>query len=104
VATNASGAISTWAIGANYVNLIDGIITINTTAGEQCANTTYTSGLVEDLIGVNYPTLIGALNSNNSGTWALSVTTSAVPEPSAFVLLGSGLLSVVGFARRKLIS
>jgi PEP-CTERM motif len=102
LSTNASGAISTWYIGENF-DPIDGIVTINTTSGEKCGGTSFGSTFGTDEIGVDYPSTIGAFNSDDPGTWNLTVTTTAAPEPSTLVLLGSGLVSIVGFARRKLI-
>ena len=36
-----------------------------------------------------------------TGIWSTTVTTSAVPVPAAVWLFGSGLLGLIGFARRK---
>lgn len=54
----------------------------------------------------------GINQANNSGTATgyfddLSVSTpntSPVPEPSSFILMGTGILGVAGFARRKFFS
>jgi PEP-CTERM motif len=103
LSTNASGAITTWYIGENF-DPINGIVTINATSGEHCLGTSFGSNFAQDEVAIDYPSTIGAFNSNDPGTWTLTETTSAVPEPSTLVLLGSGLLSIVGFTRRKLTS
>jgi hypothetical protein len=38
------------------------------------------------------------------GTLVISFTSVSAPEPSSLVLLGSGLLSLLGFARKKLLA
>jgi PEP-CTERM motif-containing protein len=44
----------------------------------------------------------GAMQFTLSGNTAFSVSTSSVPEPSALVMLGTGLLGGIGVVRRKL--
>lgn len=100
-ATNASGDITTWDAAANF-DPIDGIITINAISGEKCQGTLFGSTFAEDEVVVDYPPGTGAVNSDDPGTWTLSVSTTTVPEPGTAVLLGTGLLSIVGIVRRKL--
>jgi hypothetical protein len=59
----------------------------------------------------NAPTFIpGTYQLNNDsptgpiGTLAISTSSVSVPEPSSLILLGSGLLSLLGFARKKLLA
>jgi hypothetical protein len=41
------------------------------------------------------------INNDSPGTWVETVNLSAVPEPSTFALLGTGILGVAGVARRR---
>ena len=48
--------------------------------------------------------LLGPLSFTSSGTvkeWKIDINSTAVPVPAAVWLFGSGLLGLIGFARRK---
>jgi hypothetical protein len=100
-ATNSSGNITTWDAAANF-DPIDGIITFNAISGEKCEGLLFGSTLAQDSVVVDYPPGTGATNSDDPGTWTLSVSTTAIPEPCTAELLGVGLLSIAGIVRRKL--
>ncbi len=63
---------------------VSGVTTFPQTCAVVCGNTPF------------------AFNVNQPGTWSVSSTPPApTPEPSGLLLLGSGLMSVMGLARRK---
>ena len=48
---------------------------------------------------LNNGTLTGPI-----GTLVISFSSVSVPEPSSLILLGGGLISLLGFARKKLLA
>ena len=68
-------------------------------AGQQL----YTSSAAD---GISNPTFISGnitLDTPDSG-YGISVPTSPTPEPSSLLLLGTGLVGLIGWGRRKLLS
>jgi hypothetical protein len=45
--------------------------------------------------------IVGGPFGGNTGSWILNGTVSAIPVPAAVWLLGSGLVGLVGVARRR---
>ena len=88
VGTDATGHIQSWGIGI-----------FNATLGQIDINNN--QFLVGDLVYSSAGQRIAS--SGSPGTWTIS-SASPVPEPSAFALLGSGMLSIVGLARRRIVS
>jgi hypothetical protein len=82
--TAANGNITSWAI---QIGTSDNNVFLRTIANIP-GNPVFDEGLP------------GGVNGNDPGTWSSSVA-SPVPEPSALILLGTGVLAVVGAARRR---
>jgi PEP-CTERM motif len=64
-----------------------------------------TSGNPNDILNFSLdPAAVAAINAAEGGYFSIGGAiplSSIVPEPSTFVLMGSGLLGMVGLARRK---
>ena len=102
-----NGTVSTIDVGLGWVN------------GTNSANVSLWTSNASNLPGVelyntwvtNQPTFgtstsaLATINPNivlNAGNYFVVVSEPAVPEPSALVMLGSGILAVAGAFRRKL--
>ena len=61
------------------------------------------SALLE--LGVDYTVNISAINEGTfgAGTYLDIMTTEPIPEPSTIILLGTGLIGLAGFGRKKFI-
>lgn len=88
--TDGSGAITAWSV-------------FLASSGGDTIGLGTDSGLIDlSNYEANSPFGLGAAqNSNDQGTWTMSSTTTAAPEPSSVVLLLAGLLGLALVARRR---
>jgi hypothetical protein len=106
--TNASGNITYWDINTNEKNYSTPSWTVNEQAHQLI--TAHTQNVTRDISSLNECISIridstcdsvsidrGEVN-NNPGQWN---TNTVIPVPAAFWLFGSGLLGLIGIARRK---
>jgi hypothetical protein len=95
VGTDSAGNIVSWNIDFNGTSCSVGNCFFSSTNPPGCTGCSVIDGSFSSPGGV--PTQFAEIK-NAPGTW----TMSTVPEPGTLVLFGSGLISVMGFARRKI--
>jgi len=90
--TDSTGAITTWDIRITAVPLL---------GFRRLFSANIPGVVVEDGTAVlSFPAHTLALNTDNPGAW--SVATTNIPEPSCFLLLLTGLVSITGVKRIRL--
>jgi hypothetical protein len=92
VGTDSAGNINSWNIDFNATSCSVGNCFFSSTNPPGCIGCSVLDGSFS-------PTQFATIQ-NSPGTWTMS--TSPVPEPGTLVLFGSGLISIVGFARRRI--
>lgn len=98
VSTNASRQITAWDFEA--WSFTTGVAEIQTTNGIFTCRPNGCSSGNGDSVSLANITVVA--QNSRPGTWGGPVTTSPVPEPSSLLLLGTGVLTLVGFRRRLL--
>jgi len=82
----------------NLTGLSDKIMLGNTVVATSASDGTLFANLIANKI---YNLVVtGTIDGNAGGTYTVGYSVSAVPVPGAFLLFGSGLIGLAGFARR----